>query len=732
MKIKKKAGSKTAKKTAKKASTKKDKSKSANDISAIGEVQSPALINATKGSFISIVKTVDPFNFIASLVGDILVDHNVVDTSENSIQMSSDPGKTNYLKYVNFISRSHMNSADLTACIFRKTGGSDYRNPGFNGAMSQVISAMFGEKGDGIRDDHFRPLIDFSQAGQDYPRLANSPGNIINHILSRNFLNPAQQEAMMKKIESYAGALAQTLEISQDGSGDIKGNEDFLKVYYKALNSRTIVNFYFGFIPEILVPLKINYDEWKLRDLMITESHSWLENEHNIRIGTQKEVPHLKQAEDLIPIPLRVYNIFFDTENTELTGSLPPRVPVINYSPSRDQIMDMMQFLDIEKLAPRVAKAVPGKIQPGLEGAFSFFTQRFRAGKEEKEVMKDYHRSISETSRALVHVNNSVGVNDLGGLDLFKKRVEIYSKYAEDTGDEGHGSAILLTGVQGAGKSMAAHWAAAYLKGDLYRFNISNVFDAFVGNSEANISRELNIVRSLGNVVLHVDEVEKVFGGAVSSHASDGGILLRVMEKFMAFLEEENPGVFIVMTANSTTGLPAELLRSGRVSAIMFVDYPTDTELAGIVKIQNRLILGDQLEITDIQAQELAHMFSSRCYYSGIDVREIFRTVSDNCLLEDRSPVIGDVLDSFILVQPNYEKHREKIDNTRSIGLRSFELASSDSEDYVKYKEDIVASLGKAMAKMKDSGLKDDLQERVDRLNESNNASLIPSELQGM
>lgn len=50
-------------------------------------------------------------------------------------------------------------------------------------------------------------------------------------------------------------------------------------------------------------------------------------------------------------------------------------------------------------------------------------------------------------------------------------------------------------------------------------------------------------------------------------------------------MSEKTAPVFVVATANDISGLPAELLRKGRLDEIFFVDLPGEEERADIVRI---------------------------------------------------------------------------------------------------------------------------------------------------
>jgi hypothetical protein len=140
---------------------------------------------------------------------------------------------------------------------------------------------------------------------------------------------------------------------------------------------------------------------------------------------------------------------------------------------------------------------------------------------------------------------------------------------------------VLLLGVQGCGKSLAARAAAGVLGVPLVRLDFGALFSKWHGESEKNLRESLTSAEALSPCVLWLDEIEK----ALSSGDNDGGTSRRVLGTFLTWLAEQRARVFIVATANDITALPPELVRKGRFDEIFFVDLPTPAarqEILGI------------------------------------------------------------------------------------------------------------------------------------------------------
>ncbi|MCH9688205.1 MAG: AAA family ATPase [Deltaproteobacteria bacterium] len=147
---------------------------------------------------------------------------------------------------------------------------------------------------------------------------------------------------------------------------------------------------------------------------------------------------------------------------------------------------------------------------------------------------------------------------------------------------------VLLLGVQGCGKSLAARVAAQLLGLPLVRLEPGRLFAGTVGSSEANLRHTLALVERLAPVVLWIDEIDKGLAGADGA-ASDAGTTARVIGGLLTWLQERQQPVFVAATANRVDTLPPELLRRGRLDEIFFVDLPDADQREAILRVHLEL-----------------------------------------------------------------------------------------------------------------------------------------------
>ena len=133
---------------------------------------------------------------------------------------------------------------------------------------------------------------------------------------------------------------------------------------------------------------------------------------------------------------------------------------------------------------------------------------------------------------------------------------------------------ILITGVQGCGKSLSAKAVAGEWGLELAKLDAGALYDKYVGESEKRLRRSLEVAAQLAPVILWIDEIEKGFAATGGSADVDAGLSQRILATFLTWLQDRQSGVFITATSNNLSALPPELLRKGRFDEIFFVDLP--------------------------------------------------------------------------------------------------------------------------------------------------------------
>jgi len=172
---------------------------------------------------------------------------------------------------------------------------------------------------------------------------------------------------------------------------------------------------------------------------------------------------------------------------------------------------------------------------------------------------------------------------DIGGMRRLRQWLEVRRSFfhegALDTIDMPRG--VLLLGVQGCGKSLAAKAAAGIFAMPLLRLDFGVLYSKYYGETEKNLRKALETADVMAPCVLWLDEIEK--GLAVGD--DDDGLSRRVLGTLLTWMSERRKPVFIVATANDIERLPPEMVRKGRFDEIFFVDLPPLNTRKEIFKI---------------------------------------------------------------------------------------------------------------------------------------------------
>ncbi len=202
------------------------------------------------------------------------------------------------------------------------------------------------------------------------------------------------------------------------------------------------------------------------------------------------------------------------------------------------------------------------------------------------DVIISEKEQIVRKSGILEYYSTADNFASLGGMDELKSwlkvRSESFSKRAREfrlPPPKG----LLLIGVPGCGKSLAAKTVSSEWRQPLLKLDVGKLFGGIVGSSEENIRRTIHFAEAVAPAILWIDEIEKGFTGIKSS--GDSGTSARVFSTFLTWLQEKTSPIFVMATANDISSLPPELLRKGRFDEIFFVDLPFVEEREQILRI---------------------------------------------------------------------------------------------------------------------------------------------------
>jgi SpoVK/Ycf46/Vps4 family AAA+-type ATPase len=174
--------------------------------------------------------------------------------------------------------------------------------------------------------------------------------------------------------------------------------------------------------------------------------------------------------------------------------------------------------------------------------------------------------------------------NDVGGMERLKTWLSQRKSAFRRDGNAAHldpPKGILLIGIQGCGKSLAAKATAGIFGVPLLRLDFGSLYDKYHGETERKLRDSLNTADVMSPCVLWIDEIEKGLAG----RGGETGTTQRVLGTFLTWMAEKQSTVFVVSTANDISAMPPELVRKGRFDEIFFVDLPKQRVRASIFAI---------------------------------------------------------------------------------------------------------------------------------------------------
>ena len=256
---------------------------------------------------------------------------------------------------------------------------------------------------------------------------------------------------------------------------------------------------------------------------------------------------------------------------------------------------------------------------------------------------------------------DSGSFTDVGGLKHLKRWLEL--RRPALVGDPAKlgveaPKGVLLLGVQGAGKSLAAKAIAGSWGLPLMRLDFAVLYNKFHGETERNLRQALKQAEAMAPCVLWIDEIEK--GLASDSGGGDGGISRRVLGTLLTWMAERKSRTFLVATANDVSELPPELLRKGRMDEIFFVDLPDLPVREDIFRIH---LKKRKLDPAQFDVQQLAVAAEG---FSGAEIEQSVVAAIYEALAEKKPLATAHVIAEIGRTRPLSVVMAEKVEGLRA------------------------------------------------------------------
>ena len=273
---------------------------------------------------------------------------------------------------------------------------------------------------------------------------------------------------------------------------------------------------------------------------------------------------------------------------------------------------------------------------------------------------------LSEESGGMIElIETDKSFNDIGGLTEVKDRLKEISEamkiaVSNNLVRKTIPMGILFLGPPGTGKSLMAQ---AFAKECGLNFiKLGDFRSMWVGETERNLAKTLNLIKTLTPVIVFMDELDQSEGSR--GEGGDSGVGKRVFAKLLQFMSDTTlrGKVLWIAASNRPDIIDAALKRAGRFDmSIPF--FPPDKEaINDILNIHLKLddnSSGLNVKLTETERQILIEKLNGekpQIYYTGAEIELIVNETIRRAVNSNDKTINFEVFQETIL---NYVPSRE-------------------------------------------------------------------------
>jgi SpoVK/Ycf46/Vps4 family AAA+-type ATPase len=318
--------------------------------------------------------------------------------------------------------------------------------------------------------------------------------------------------------------------------------------------------------------------------------------------------PRIRENSRLVSIEIPYPD---DQERLDFIGYMRSQIPALKMEVTDDQLALMTSGLNRVHLTSLIRGSASEPEGITLE----------KIRQKKKELIE------AECVGLVEFVQPMFGLDSVGGMTKAKDFMKSIADAVRSGKAEEAPMGVLISGPVGTGKTFLAQCFAHDCGMNVVAFK--NFRERWVGSSEANLEKILNLLQTLAPIVVLVDEADATLGTRDSG--GDSGVDARVFSKLAAAMgDTRNRGriLWILMTSRPDL-LPIDLKRQGRAEEHISLFYPeTEQDRQAIINAMLRKNKIDH-EVTDwspITKRELS--------LSGADIESVLiraRRLARNC-----------------------------------------------------------------------------------------------------
>ena len=262
-------------------------------------------------------------------------------------------------------------------------------------------------------------------------------------------------------------------------------------------------------------------------------------------------------------------------------------VPVKVSMPSVEERLAYIQTLDHQGVELEVDDEALSKVTAGL--TLVQLGGLFRAARQSGDPIT--FRTVSRRKKAIIEqechglvefVDPRHDFSHVGGMERIKHDLMRVSRAIRRGQTNRVPMGVLFVGPMGTGKTFMAEAFAA--ESGLTCIQLKNFREKWVGSTEGNLEKILQVVDGLGYVLLIIDEADRSMSGGGEG---DGGTSSRVIARLKEFMSDTSHRgrVVMVMMTNRPDKLDSDLKRPGRIDLKIPFFFPqSDEERVSIIQ----------------------------------------------------------------------------------------------------------------------------------------------------
>jgi len=310
--------------------------------------------------------------------------------------------------------------------------------------------------------------------------------------------------------------------------------------------------------------------------------------------------------------------------------------------PSEAERLAYIQSLDHDGVDMEMTSEALAKVTAGL--SLVQVRSLFRRARRSKATIT--FRTVSRRKKSIIEqechglvefVDPNHDFSHVGGMERLKGDLMRVARAIKNGHRNRVPMGIIFVGPMGTGKTFMAEAFAA--ESGLTCLKFKNFREKWVGSTEGNLEKILQVVEGLGYVLLIVDEADRSMG---SSTDGDGGTSSRVIARLKEFMSDtgHRGRIVVLMMTNRPDKLDADLKRPGRFDLKIPFFFPEDdAERRAVLEAlarKNGLALAEDADLDAAAAGTEG--------YSGAELESVLLAAGGNAADADSESIRADDL----------------------------------------------------------------------------------------